>query len=65
VSGDVVIALLVRTDGSVSHLRVVSGPPMLQQASLDAVKKWTYKPFQQNGEFVEVSTTATVKFTIF
>jgi TonB family protein len=64
VSGDVVIALQIQTDGHVSRLRVLSGPAMLEQAALDGVKKWTYKPFEQNGEPVEVNTTATVQFRI-
>lgn len=64
VSGDVVISLQVQTDGRVGHLQVLSGPPMLQQATLDGVKKWTYKPFEQNGEPVEVNTNVTVPFRL-
>lgn len=64
VSGDVVLSIQIQTDGSVEHLRVVSGPPMLIQATLDGVKKWKYRPFTQNGEPVEVNTTVTVPFRI-
>jgi len=64
VSGDVVIALQVQTDGHVGHLRVLTGPAMLQQATIDGVKKWIFKPFEQNGEAVEVNTTLTVPFRL-
>jgi TonB family protein len=65
VSGDVVLELQVQTDGRVSRANVISGPAMLQQSALDGIRKWTYRPFIQNGEPVEVNTVATVKFRIF
>jgi hypothetical protein len=64
VAGMVVIALQIHTDGSVSPLNAVIGPPALQQVSLEAAKKWTYKPFQQDGEPVEVVTTATLIYSL-
>ena len=35
---------------------------MLQQAALDAVKTWRYRPYLLNGEPVEVETTVNVVF---
>lgn len=64
VSGDVVISLQIQTDGRVSRLRVLSGPPMLQQAGLDGVKKWVYRPFERDGQPVEVNTMVTVTFRL-
>ncbi len=64
VFGDVVISLQVQTDGRVARLRVLSGPAMLQWAALEGVKKWSYKPFAQNGETVEVNTIVTVPFRL-
>jgi protein TonB len=37
---------------------------MLQQAALDAVKTWLYRPYQLNGQPVEVETTVNVVFTL-
>jgi protein TonB len=37
---------------------------MLQQAALDAVRQWRYKPYQLNGEPTEVETTVDVNFTL-
>jgi len=36
----------------------------LQQAAIDAVSQWKYKPTQLNGEPVEVQTTVTVTFSL-
>jgi protein TonB len=36
----------------------------LQQAALDAVKQWKYRPYILNGEPVEVDTQVTVNFTL-
>lgn len=64
VQGTVVLKAIISADGIPQSLRVVSGPAMLQQAALDSVKKWTYKPFMVDGELVQVETTINVPFTI-
>jgi protein TonB len=45
-------------------LRVVSGPALLRQAALDAVKQWRYRPYMLNGQPVEVETAVEVNFTL-
>jgi protein TonB len=37
---------------------------MLQQAALEAVKSWRYKPYLLNGDPVEVETQVNVIFTL-
>jgi len=37
---------------------------MLQQAALDAVKTWRYRPYLINNEPVEVETTVNVTFSL-
>lgn len=64
VQGIVVMEATIGKDGSVESLRVLSGHPLLNQAALDAVKEWRYRPTQLNGEPVEVLTTITVTFTM-
>jgi protein TonB len=64
VQGTVVLAAAISKTGTVINLRVVSGPAMLQQAALDAVKTWRYRPYTLNGEPVEVETTVNVVFTL-
>jgi protein TonB len=46
----------------VKAFRVISGPASLRQSALDAVQKWTYRPYLLNGMPVEVETTVNVVF---
>lgn len=64
VQGTVVLQAMIGKTGSIEDLHVISGPAMLQQAALDAVKQWTYKPYLLNGEPVEVLTTVNIIFTL-
>ncbi len=64
VQGTVVLKAVIGTDGTAKELTVVSGPEMLQQAALDAVRQWRYKPYLLNGEPVEVRTTINIIFTL-
>jgi len=64
VHGTVVLQATISKNGTIENLRVVSGPPMLQQAALDAVAQWRYKPYLLNGEPIEVETTVNVVFTL-
>ncbi len=62
IQGAVVLAASISKTGSIENLRVVSGPPMLQSAALEAVRSWRYKPYLLNGVPVAVDTTITVIF---
>jgi protein TonB len=64
VSGTVVLQATISKTGLIENLRVISGPAMLQQAALDAVKTWRYRPYLLNNEPVEVETTVNVIFTL-
>ena len=64
IQGSVLLQAVISKDGSIEGLKVVSGPPMLIQSALDAVKQWKYKPYILNGEPVEVDTQVTVTFTL-
>jgi protein TonB len=63
VQGVVVMEAVINKDGAIDSLRVVSGNPLLNQAAVDAVKQWRYRPTLLNGEPVDVVTTITVTFT--
>src|SRR5438445_602149 len=51
-------------EGTIEHLTLISGHPMLAPAAIEAVKQWRYKPYILNGEPVEVDTQITVNFTL-
>ncbi len=64
IQGTVVLQATISKSGSIENLSVISGPPMLQQAAMDAVRSWRYKPYLLNGEPVEVETTINVVFSL-
>jgi protein TonB len=64
VSGTVVIQATISRSGELQNLRAVSGPTMLRQAALDAVRTWRYKPYLLDGQPVDVETTVSVNFSL-
>jgi len=64
VDGTVVLSAVINKEGRIENLRVVTGPPMLQQSALDAVRKWVYRPYLLNGNPVAVQTTINVVFNL-
>jgi protein TonB len=62
VEGTVVIDAIISRTGSIESAHVLSGPPMLQQAALAAVRQARYRPFLLNGRPTEVQTTITINF---
>jgi len=62
--GTVRLAVDIGSDGKVVSVNAQSGPDVLVQAAVEAVKQWTYKPVLLNGEPVEVLTTVDVNFTL-
>ena len=64
ISGTVVLSATIGSDGMVQDLSVISGPAALEEAALNAVKQWTYRPYVLNGNPVEVRTTVTVNFSL-
>jgi protein TonB len=64
IEGTVVLSATIGKGGMIENLRVASGPAMLQQAALEAVQNWRYRPYLLNGQPVEVETTVNVIFTL-
>jgi protein TonB len=64
IQGTVVVSALIGTDGHIASLRVLSGPPMLAPAAVDAIRQARYRPWTLNGQPVEVETTISVVFTL-
>ena len=62
VEGTVVIDAIISRTGGIESAHVLSGPPMLQRAALDAVRQARYRPFLLNGQPTEVQTTITINF---
>lgn len=64
VQGQVKIQATVDRDGAVTSARVVSGPPLLRDAALDAVQHWRYKPYLAGGKAAPTGTTAVMDFEL-
>jgi TonB family protein len=64
ISGAIVMMAKVDTEGRVADLKAISGPEVLRDAALTAVRQWTYKPYLLNGQPVYVATTVTVTFSL-
>jgi periplasmic protein TonB len=64
ISGTVHLIGVIGRDGSVQHLQVVDGHPLLTPAALAAVRQWIYRPTLLNGEPVEVVAPIEVKFLL-
>jgi protein TonB len=64
ISGVVKLGAIISKDGTIQHLEVISGHPLLVPAALEAVKQWVYQPTLLNGEPVEVQTQIDVNFTL-
>jgi periplasmic protein TonB len=60
--GTVVLQAVISKTGTIENLRVISGSPLLQQAAIDAVSQWRYRPYLLNGQPVDVETTINVVF---
>jgi protein TonB len=62
VTGNVTLDALIDVSGNVAQVKVISGPPLLHQAALEAVKQWKYTPAQLDGNPTSMHLTVTVQF---
>jgi protein TonB len=62
VEGEVIVNTTIDKNGSVVGVHVISGPPLLRQAALDALRRWKYDPSRLNGQPVAVEMQITIKF---
>ncbi len=62
VEGIVVIEAIINVNGEVVEARVVSGPALLMQAALDAVRQWKFEPTYLNEQPVPVDLIVKVEF---
>ena len=62
ITGDVRITAEVRPDGRVGKVTVISGPPALRAAAVEAMKQYEYEPATQGGKPQPSQITTTIKF---
>lgn len=64
VEGWVWLHAMIREDGTVEELNVISGHPWLADAAVEAVRQWRYRPTLLDGKPVRVETVVKVMFTL-
>jgi TonB family protein len=62
ISGNVQIDALIDAQGNVTTMKVLSGPPMLHQAAVEALKQWKYSPALLDGKPTSMHLTVTIQF---
>ena len=62
--GDVSIQIVVDKAGNVSDAHVTSGPSVLRDAALNAVRRWKYEPSLLDGQPTSVQMLVTVRFKL-
>lgn len=64
IQGTVRFSVLLATDGTVKHITLLGGHPLLVQPATEAVKQWVFNTTLLNGEPVEVITEVDLNFTM-
>lgn len=64
VSGDVKIDALIDSNGRVTSMKVISGPTLLHQAAMDALRQWKYQPATLDGHPVPMHLMITLQFRL-
>jgi TonB family protein len=62
--GVVLLDAFVDAKGNVAEVKVISGPVLLQQAAVDALRRWKYQPARLDGQPIALHTQVSVSFKI-
>jgi len=64
ISGNVTVFLVVNEKGDVESVSRADGPAQLQQAAIEAARRWKFNPTVIDGQTVRVSGYLTFNFTL-
>jgi protein TonB len=64
VQGTVELEALVTERGEVAKVDIVSGNPMLTAPSVQAVRRWKFKPFMEDGKAIRVLAPISLDFKL-
>jgi len=64
IQGVVQVEVVINEEGRVAQARVTRSVPLLDDAALNAVKEWRFKPTLVNGQPAPVRTTLMVNFSL-
>ena len=63
-TGVVKVEVTINEAGDVAEVQKTSGPPMLQAAAKDAIRKWKFKPFVRDGQPVRATGFVSFNFAL-
>ncbi len=64
VYGTVIVEVVIDENGHVTPVRIVSGPPMLQQAALNTVERYAFTPATLHGKPVAVKMDINIDYSM-
>jgi protein TonB len=64
IEGDVRIQAQIDANGKATHMKAVSGPPLLYQAAMEALRQWKFEPSRLDGNPVDSQTVVTIQFRL-
>jgi len=67
IEGSVILDVVIRADGTIADVQVLRGNPQdegFEEAAVEAVRKWRYRPATYRGEAVDVTFTVYLEFTL-
>jgi len=64
VAGNVVIDALIDPYGRVTETKIISGPAMLHEAAMNALRQWKYQPAMLDGKPVAMHLSVTIQFRL-
>jgi TonB family protein len=64
IQGEVVVKAKISETGVVTSAEAISGPELLQQAAVDAVKQWRFDPAVKDGKPIAVNSDIEIKFRL-
>jgi TonB family protein len=62
VTGTVVVDTTIDKEGRVEKMKIVSGPVLLRDAALNALRQWRYAPSKLNGQPISVEMIVSIRF---
>jgi TonB family protein len=65
IEGEVVVEFLIDTKGRVARTRVVQSVPGLDEAAVECVRKWRFKPALKNGKPIATIARVPVWFKTY
>jgi protein TonB len=60
--GAVELDVLIAENGAVESVTPISGNPVLTKPAAEALKKWKFKPFQEDGSPVKAQAAVKINF---